>query len=67
MYEFRAGTARLINALESAAADPERLQSLADVLYYYPDQLKQDIDAAGDLYSAFHDQQAPEIGGSSPV
>lgn len=60
MYEFRAGTARLVNALESAAADPERLQSLADVLYYYPDQLQEDIAAAGDFYEAFREAAAKE-------
>lgn len=60
MYEFKAGTARLTGALERAAEDPERLQALADILYYYSDQLKQDIAAAVDFYDAFRESEAPE-------
>ena len=60
MYEFRAGTGRLIGALERAAADRERLQALADILYYYPEQLEQDITAAVDFYDVFRDTERPE-------
>lgn len=59
MYEFRSGTARVIDALERAAADPERLKILADTLYYYPEQLAQDIAAAADYYAAFREIEKP--------
>lgn len=57
MYEFKAGTGRIIGALERAAADPERLQALADLLYYYPDQLKQDAQGAADFYEEYRDAE----------
>lgn len=59
MYEFRAGTGRLIDALDRAKSDPERMAQLADLLYYYQDQLAQDITAAVDFYEAFHDVEQP--------
>ena len=64
MYEFRNGTARVIDALERAAADPERLKILADTLYYYPEQLAQDIAAAADYYAAFREMERPETDNS---
>ena len=45
MYEGKAGAERLAGALESAAADQERLELLANILFYDADQLKQDIKA----------------------
>lgn len=45
MYEGKAGAERLADALERAAADTERLDNLASVLFYDADQLKQDINA----------------------
>lgn len=60
MYEFRAGTDRLIDALDRLKSDPERLRRLADLLYYYPEQLEQDITAAADFYEAFRDVEAPQ-------
>ena len=60
MYEFRAGTGRLLDELDRAKADRERLQALADILYYYPDQLEQDITAAVDFYDVFRDVERPE-------
>lgn len=59
MYEFKAGTGRLIGALERLKEDPERLNRLADLIYYYPDQLQQDITAAADFYEAFRDAKKP--------
>ena len=59
MYEFRNGTARVIDALERAATDPERLQALAKILCYYPEQLAQDIEAAADYYTAFREMERP--------
>lgn len=64
MYEFRNGTARVIGALERAAADQERLKILADTLYYYPEQLAQDIAAAADYYEAFRETERPATGNS---
>lgn len=60
MYEFRAGTDRLIDTLDRLKADPERLRRLADLLYYVPEQLEQDITAAADFYEAFREAEAPE-------
>lgn len=60
MYEFLNGTARVIDAMERAAADPERLKYLANVLYYCEDQLAQDIAAAADYYDRFRDQATAE-------
>nr|CDL65588.1 unnamed protein product [uncultured bacterium] len=45
MYEGKAGAERLAGALERAAADQERLELLANILFYDADQLKQDIKA----------------------
>lgn len=45
MYEGKAGAERLADALERVAADTERLDNLASVLFYDADQLKQDISA----------------------
>lgn len=60
MYEFKGGTGRIVYALQRAAADPERSGQLADLLYYYEDQLKQDITAAVDFYEAFQDAKKPD-------
>ena len=42
MYEFVGGTGRLAYALYHAKEDPARIDRLADLLHYYPDQLKED-------------------------
>lgn len=60
MYEFKGGTGRLVTALYNTGKDPERLQRLADLLYYYPDQLQQDIDAANAFFEAFRDEKPPQ-------
>lgn len=57
MYEFQAGTGRLIDALDRAKADPERMAQLANLLYYYEDQLAQDITAAADFYETFRNME----------
>ena len=57
MYEFRAGTGRLIDALDRTKEDPERMAQLASLLYYYEDQLTQDIKAAVDFYEAFRNTE----------
>lgn len=51
MYEPVNGPRRLSGALERAAADPDRLARLADVLNYLPDQLQEDIRALSDHLS----------------
>lgn len=51
MYEGTRGAGRLIDALDRLKHDPDRLDQLADLLYYYPDQLEQDITATVDLYA----------------
>ena len=56
MYEFRHGTARLINAVWTAAQDETDLRKLAAVLHYVPEQLQEDAEAANDYYNRFREQ-----------
>ena len=58
MYEFVGGTGRLSYALYHAKEDPARINRLAELLYYYPDQLKEDIEAATDFFAKFREQAA---------
>lgn len=49
MYEKMTGSNRLAEAFERAINDPERLNLIADLLYYDPEQLKQDAQAVYDV------------------
>ena len=60
MYEFVGGTGRLAYALYHAKEDPARIDRLADLLHYYPDQLKEDIAAATDFFEKFKVQAAQD-------
>lgn len=60
MYEFKGGTERIVYALQRATTDPERSRQLADLLYYYEDQLRQDVDAAVDFYETFQNAKSPD-------
>ena len=51
MYELVHGSHRLVGALDRCQGDKERIAALADVLYYVPEQLEQDIQA---LYDYIH-------------
>ena len=49
MYELIHGSARLTSALENAAAEPAKVEALARLLNYIPDQLREDIQALSDF------------------
>lgn len=48
MYELYNGSERLMGAIERRVEDPEFLEALADLLYYQPEQLHDDIQALRD-------------------
>ena len=56
MYELTNGTARLVFAIKTAAANPSSLAQLANVLHYLPDQLQEDAKAAVDYFDRFRVQ-----------
>ena len=49
MYERKNGTKRLVSALYALMSDEQKLAQMADILYYVPDQLKEDIQALNDF------------------
>lgn len=50
MYEYRQGTARIVNALDDIRADGASLQRLAQLLHYLPEQLEEDLTALNDFW-----------------
>lgn len=60
MYELKQGSARLVNALWNRAQDPEAIRKLAEVLYYVPEQLQEDIKALSDFYDQAEQEAAHE-------
>ena len=48
MYELYNGSERLMGAIERRMEDPEFMAALADLLYYQPEQLPEDIQALRD-------------------
>lgn len=48
MYELMNGSERLMGAIERRTDDPEFMAALADLLYYQPEQLPEDIRALRD-------------------
>lgn len=53
MYELKNGSKRLINAL--SCTDDRAIAILSNVLHYTRSQLKEDIQALGDLLKAYND------------
>ena len=49
MYELKGGTERLSAALDTITGNAERLNTIAETLYYDPEQLRQDISALRDF------------------
>ena len=60
MYELRGGTKRLSRALRDAAEDKATVAVLARILHYYPEQLKQDIQALGDYITQAEERAEKE-------
>lgn len=52
MYEMKVGTARLKSALWRRSEDQNFISTLAKLLDYTPEQLKEDIRALQDYYDA---------------
>lgn len=50
MYEYKQGTARIVNALDDIRADAASLQRLAQLLHYLPEQLEEDLTALNDFW-----------------
>ncbi len=48
MYELYNGSERLMGAIENRVSDPVFLHQLAELLYYEPEQLAQDVQALRD-------------------
>lgn len=48
MYELMNGSERLMGAIERRVENPEFMAALADLLYYQPEQLQEDLQALRD-------------------
>ena len=60
MYELVAGSGRLTTALYLAARDPARLNQLAELLHYQPEQLPLDIEAVVNYFEHFRGRAIQE-------
>lgn len=54
MYELYNGSERLMNAIEHRIDDASFMAALADLLYYKPEQLRQDLQALRDRLEETH-------------